>query len=57
MAVSIGALLMLALLGGIGARVGGARIAPAIARVTFWGVAAMGVTGGIGHLVGTIQPG
>ncbi|MCU6454149.1 VIT family protein [Sphingomonas sp. A2-49] len=55
-AVSIGALLLLALLGGIGARVGGARMAPAIARVTFWGAVAMGVTGGIGHLIGSATP-
>ena len=55
-AVSVGALLMLAVLGGIGARIGGARLAPAIARVTFWGAVAMGATGGIGHLIGAANP-
>jgi len=52
--VSGSALVGLALLGGIGARVGGAGIAKAILRVTFWGAFAMGLTAGIGHLFGTV---
>lgn len=52
--VSGSALVGLALLGGIGAKVGGAGIAKAIARVTFWGAFAMGLTAGIGHLFGTV---
>lgn len=52
--VSGSALVGLALLGGIGARVGGAGIAKAIVRVTFWGAFAMGLTAGIGHLFGTV---
>jgi VIT1/CCC1 family predicted Fe2+/Mn2+ transporter len=52
-AVSAAALLMLALLGAIGGRIGGARIGPAVLRVTFWGVIAMGMTGAIGHVLGT----
>ena len=44
----------LALLGGIGARVGGAGIVKAVLRVTFWGAFAMGLTAGIGHLFGTV---
>ncbi|GGB40681.1 membrane protein [Sphingomonas metalli] len=52
-AVTGAALLLLALLGALGARLGGARPLPAIARVTFWGAIAMGVTGAIGHLLGT----
>jgi VIT1/CCC1 family predicted Fe2+/Mn2+ transporter len=52
-AVSAAALVMLALLGAIGARIGGARIGPAVLRVTFWGVIAMGMTGAIGHMLGT----
>ncbi|WGM46234.1 hypothetical protein KOAAANKH_01102 [Brevundimonas sp. NIBR10] len=51
--VSGSALIGLALLGGIGARVGGAGIAKAVLRVTFWGAFAMGLTAGIGHLFGT----
>ncbi len=43
----------LALLGAISARLGGAPVVPAIARVVVWGVVAMGVTAGVGHLFGT----
>ena len=52
--VSGSALVGLALLGGIGARVGGAGIIKAVLRVTFWGAFAMGLTAGIGHLFGTV---
>ena len=52
--VSGSALVGLALLGGIGAKVGGAGIAKAVLRVTFWGAFAMGLTAGIGHLFGTV---
>jgi VIT1/CCC1 family predicted Fe2+/Mn2+ transporter len=47
-------LLFLAALGAMAARVGGAKMAPAAIRVTFWGAAAMGVTAGIGALFGTV---
>ncbi|OYX68622.1 MAG: hypothetical protein B7Y81_16410, partial [Caulobacter sp. 32-67-35] len=40
LAVSAASLLFLALLGGVGARVGGAPIGKAVARVTFWGAIA-----------------
>lgn len=50
--VSVIALLLLALLGAIGAWIGGAKIGRAVARVTFWGVVAMGTTAAIGHLFG-----
>ncbi|HET9511501.1 MAG TPA: VIT1/CCC1 transporter family protein [Sphingomonas sp.] len=43
---------LLALLGAVGARVGGAPILPAAIRVTFWGAAAMAVTSAVGHLAG-----
>lgn len=43
----------LALLGAISARLGGAPIMPALTRVVVWGVVAMGVTAGVGHLFGT----
>lgn len=52
--VSIASLLFLALLGGIGARAGGARMRTAILRVTFWGAIAMALTAGIGRLFGGV---
>ncbi|MGB5092268.1 MAG: VIT family protein [Parvibaculum sp.] len=51
--VSIASLGFLALLGAIGARAGGAPVWRATMRVTFWGALAMGLTAGIGALVGT----
>ncbi len=51
---AIGSLLFLALLGAIGARAGGAPVARATLRVTFWGALAMALTAGIGRLVGTV---
>jgi VIT1/CCC1 family predicted Fe2+/Mn2+ transporter len=53
-AVPAAALVFLALLGGVAARAGGARMFVAAARVTFWGALAMAVTAGIGALFGTI---
>ncbi len=50
--VSIASLAFLALLGALGAKAGGASVAKAAARVTFWGAMAMGATALIGHLVG-----
>ncbi len=52
-AVSIASLVFLAILGAIGARVGGAPMGIAALRVTFWGAFAMAVTAGIGALFGT----
>lgn len=52
-AVSIASLVFLALLGAVGAKVGGAPVAKATLRVAFWGAFAMAVTAGIGKLVGT----
>ena len=51
--VSIGSLVCLALLGAASASFGGANIATAMTRVTFWGALAMIVTAAIGRLVGT----
>lgn len=51
-AVSIASLLFLALLGALGARVGGANVVKGAARVAFWGAAAMALTAGIGALIG-----
>ncbi|POR55118.1 VIT1/CCC1 transporter family protein [Bosea psychrotolerans] len=51
-AVSAGSLVCLALLGAIGARIGGADILRPTVRVTFWGAFAMAATWAIGALVG-----
>ena len=51
-AVSGGSLVCLALLGALGARIGGADLARPTIRVTFWGAFAMAATWGIGALVG-----
>jgi VIT1/CCC1 family predicted Fe2+/Mn2+ transporter len=50
--VSIASLVALALLGGVGARAGGANVGRAMFRVTFWGALAMAITAAIGALVG-----
>jgi VIT1/CCC1 family predicted Fe2+/Mn2+ transporter len=47
-------LVFLAILGVLAARAGGADVAVAAMRVTFWGALAMGVTAGIGALFGTV---
>ena len=47
-------LVALALLGDLGARLGGAPRGPARIRVVVWGTTAMAVTAGIGALVGTV---
>ncbi|BAI01031.1 nodulin-related protein [Acetobacter pasteurianus NBRC 3280] len=50
--VSLTSVVVLAVLGVVGALVGGAApLRPAL-RVTFWGIVAMIVTGGIGRLFG-----
>jgi VIT1/CCC1 family predicted Fe2+/Mn2+ transporter len=48
--VYISSLLVLAGLGALGARAGGAPLLPATLRVTFWGIVAMAVSAGIGLL-------
>jgi VIT1/CCC1 family predicted Fe2+/Mn2+ transporter len=50
--VSVLSLGFLALLGGISANIGGAPIAKAVIRVTFWGALAMAATAAIGSLFG-----
>ena len=52
--VSAASLCFLALLGAIGARVGGANVLRGTARVTFWGALAMALTAAIGKFVGTV---
>jgi VIT1/CCC1 family predicted Fe2+/Mn2+ transporter len=52
--VSAISLILLALLGGIAARAGGAGIVAGALRVLIWGALAMAVTAGIGHLFGAV---
>ncbi len=52
-AISGSTLVLLAVLGAIGARLGGAPRLRASLRVAFWGAAAMALTGLIGRLFGT----
>jgi len=47
-------LVLLAVLGGLAARAGGASIGVGALRVTFWSALAMAVTAGVGKLFGTI---
>ena len=47
-------LVFLAILGGLAARVGGARVRVGAMRVTFWGALAMGLTAAVGALFGTV---
>lgn len=48
--VAVSALLGLAVLGALGARVGGAPIGRSVLRVVFWGALAMAITAGVGRL-------
>jgi len=50
--VSISSVVFLALLGAVGAKIGGAGIVKPALRVAFWGPLAMATTAAIGHLVG-----
>ena len=52
--VSVASLFLLALLGAIGARAGGANVLRATARVAFWGALAMALTAAIGAVFGTV---
>jgi VIT1/CCC1 family predicted Fe2+/Mn2+ transporter len=53
-AVAVTALLGLMVLGAVGARAGGAPVGKSVARVAFWGIAAMAITAGIGRLFGAV---
>jgi VIT1/CCC1 family predicted Fe2+/Mn2+ transporter len=52
--VSGASLLFLGLLGGLAAYVGNANVARGVMRVMFWSAVAMGVTAGIGALLGPV---
>jgi len=51
-AVPVASIIGLGVLGALGARIGGAPVAPGAIRVTFWGALAMAVTAGVGALIG-----
>jgi len=46
----VSAILFLATLGALSAKVGGSNISSAVLRITFWGTLAMGITATIGYL-------
>jgi len=46
---------LLALLGGVAARIGGASVIKGATRVTFWGALAMGATAAAGAMFGAAQ--
>ncbi len=52
-AVGVASLVSLAVLGAVGAKMGGAPMLKGAIRVTFWGALAMAVTAGIGRAFGT----
>jgi vacuolar iron transporter family protein len=52
--VATSALVSLALLGGLGARIGGSEVSRSVVRVVFWGAIALVVTAAIGALFGTV---
>lgn len=52
--VAGGSLLLLALLGSLSAKAGGAGVLSAAWRVTFWGALAMALTAGVGALFGVV---
>jgi len=52
--VAASSLLFLALLGGLAAQVGGAKVGRGVLRITFWSALAMAVTAGVGALFGTV---
>jgi vacuolar iron transporter family protein len=54
LAVTVASLVVLALLGIVAARVGGAPLIRSAARVTFWGALAMALTALVGALFGTV---
>jgi VIT1/CCC1 family predicted Fe2+/Mn2+ transporter len=52
LSVSIASIIVLAFLGGLAAKMGGANILRGISRVVFWGALAMGITAGVGNIFG-----
>ena len=53
-AIALSALVSLAVLGGLAAKAGGAKVGPGVIRVVFWSALAMGVSAGVGALFGAV---
>lgn len=53
-AVALSSLIFLAVLGGLAAYAGGAKISVGVFRVTFWGALAMLLTAGVGRFFGVV---
>lgn len=53
-AVVVSSLVLLAVLGGVAGRLGGAPLLKGAVRVTFWGAVAMGATALVGRIFGTV---
>ncbi|MFM0732701.1 VIT family protein [Paraburkholderia sediminicola] len=51
--IAVTALASLAILGGLAARVGGAKVGPGILRVAFWSALSMGLASAVGAIFGT----
>jgi VIT1/CCC1 family predicted Fe2+/Mn2+ transporter len=51
-AIALSALVSLAVLGGVAAKAGGAKVSPGVVRVVFSNTWSMGVSSGIGALIG-----
>jgi VIT1/CCC1 family predicted Fe2+/Mn2+ transporter len=49
-----GSLVFLAIMGGVAARTGGARVAVGAGRVTLWGALAMAATAAVGAVFGSV---
>ncbi|WP_155810447.1 VIT family protein [Polaribacter sp. Hel_I_88] len=50
--IYVSSIVFLAILGALAAKTGGAKIMNSVARITFWGTIAMGITALIGYLFG-----
>jgi VIT1/CCC1 family predicted Fe2+/Mn2+ transporter len=50
--IAVTALISLAMLGGLAARVGNAKIGPGVLRVTFWSTLSMGIASAVGAIFG-----
>jgi len=50
--IYVSSIVFLTILGALAAKTGGAKIMNSVARITFWGTIAMGITALIGYLFG-----
>lgn len=52
--IAVASLLLLAVLGGVAARTGGAPVGAGVLRISFWGALAMAITAGVGSLLSAL---